>query len=42
MRGYGGYRPRPNYGKLKPTGLINRVGGLMDYELFRQSSLYLI
>jgi len=28
----GGVSPRPNYGQLKPTGLKNRVGGLMNYE----------
>jgi len=25
---YGGEAPKPNFGQVKPRGLINRVGGL--------------
>jgi len=34
----GGEAPRPNYGKLKPTGLKNRVGGLIDFEFLDKAT----
>jgi len=41
MGGYGCVSPRHNYGLEKPTGLKNRVGGLINYEFLDKAFLTL-